>query len=211
MEQHLLLGHSFIRHLHQFCRAPAYYNFRLNRARVFFAGTLGHRNISYLSDMDIWVNLYANYLRGYTTVLLECGTNDLLNSWYLHPSALADAVYRLAQRILDAGARRVIVMQVLFREGSACLPRWDTDHSARNVARAQSLFNNMVKDYNRRILHLCNTGNPRIVCRRQKGLHANWSQVLKNDGCHLTAQGLHKYYQNIRSALVAQGFKARPY
>ena len=122
----------------------------------------------------------------------------------------------MARRIREAGARRVIIMQVLYREGRACLPWWERRRNRSVIHHAEGLFNDMVRRYNRRMVYLCKYGldsmpgpDHTIVPRRQKGLLRRYSSRLGRDGCHLTPYGLRVYYRNIRRILIAEGMKAR--
>ena len=204
------MGHSFIRRLHAMCRSPMYANLRLLRSYVCFAGRLGNRNISYLSDVEDWLDTYYEQLYECNTVLLEAGTNDLLHHWwYGYPEALAMEVFEVAKRMRRMGAQRVILMQVLFRSGRAALPRWEQDRSPAAVRRAQRVFNAMALAYNRKLARLCALWDGSIVFRPQRSLKQRWSRKLSGDGCHIAPRYMYGYYSNVRSALVAEGFRTQ--
>ena len=212
MERYALVGHSYVRRSFEFCRHPLYQNFNLDSARVYFVGEIDGNKISYVHQVEDWVRKYWKKLKELSLVCLEIGSNDILSYlYYIEPIAIAEKVFQIAKDIRHAGVPRVVIMQILNREGKAALPRWMKNETRPyTIWYAQESYNMAVRAYNRHISYLCRMGDGTIVFRRQRGLHRVWGSRLI-DGLHLGKAGQVIWWKNMRSVMISQGLKTRTY
>ena len=214
-ERIFVCGHSFSRRLENFCRTPHFQNMGLRRGKVYFIGYNNNHRISYAHQLEQWLDSHTNALNQATVLSMDIACNDMIHragSYFMDPLNLAHYVYYLACKARLAGVRRVIILQMLFRAGRAAVPRGSRRHMCRaEIQYHQDIYNEAVLAYNRCLRDLCMNGDPAITFRAQRGMHQKWSRRLSSDGVHPTWEGLMAYYNNLRSALITQAFKARPH
>ena len=201
-EKHVVIGHSMARRLEAFCTIPAYRNLGLTRSTVLFIGKDGRNNISSISDLQNYVIRHPGVFTNVATCVVEIGTNDLQQLHHLQPQALHNHVFHVASLIKDAGAARVVLMPIMFRQGIAALPRGvrDTrDHTV--LLRAMEDFNAAAKEYNQLMLSRCAEEDVGISLHNTFGLRRRWGTHLV-DGLHYNTVGLRKHWHNVRSAVI---------
>ena len=207
-DTHIVIGHSLVRRLKRFSDLPAYRNLGLERDLVKFIGRDGPRKLSSTTDIQNYVTNHPNEFTNVTTCVIEAGTNDLLSSQhFLSPRTLHDQVMQVAQMIKDAGVSKVIIMPVMFRQGSAAVPRRAgrvTDPTV--IYQAMLDFNLAAKSYNQFMMDTC-AGGGDISFHDTTGLRRRWGSFL-SDGLHYNHVGLRKHWNNVRRAIIHNASKA---
>ena len=216
VDRFLLIGHSFVRKVRDAIESeePQYADyhddFGLRHGRVRIVGDFGKDMplISYIGQVDRWVKDNPKVLKATDVTLIDCASNDLLHHYYCDSENLAKMVYSVAKRCLKLGSKRVVIRQVIWRQGVAALPRWETNFRPEVRRRAVETYNTSVINYNDFLLSQVRKGTSRIVVQKPQGLKLRGYLLLK-DGVHLTDEGLRKYYLAIRHEFIRQAFKIR--
>lgn len=179
----LLLGHSFVKRLTAFALQRGCHNMALHtNNEVFFHGIGGLSFPGLSAEIDMVRSL------GPKVVFIDIGSNDL--SGGADPAALAHSVFNFAKHLTThQGVSVVIVSQVFFRNAKQC--RYPTPAD----------FNDRVTVYNMTLAGLSKE-HQQILFWKHKGIWYNWPSYLV-DGVHFTQEGLRKYYNSVRGALVA--------
>ena len=177
----LVLGHSFVRRLHDHLDRSAYASFGLRPA--------GHVvklvGMSCLRFPRLLRNLRAVCEPGYDLVLLDFGTNDLAAG--CGAELLADRVIAVSETLLCSyGVKRVVVMEVFPHTHGRyrCPPAFNLEARRYNI---------LIRD---RL-----SSHPQIHFHHHQGLVANWQQYLV-DGIHLNDRGMAKYSTSVRRAIL---------
>ena len=211
LEQFIVLGHSFTRHASRYIyRHRSYKDLQLRHAEVHFEGHTGvkHNKILFVEDVEEWIRQFPLSVKYASVIALEISSNDLQENYYNRPQALAEKVFEIAERLRHMGTTRVVIMQCLYRQGLAAIPRWETDLSRRSRRRCMDHYNQTVRTYNSIIKFKCRHHDGTIVFRKQYGLKQNWKFLLR-DGVHIRYSAIPKYLENLRSCFIAQGIKCR--
>ena len=215
-DRFLLIGHSFVRKVRDAIDSeePQYADyhedFGLRQGRVRIVGDFGKDMplISYIGQVDRWVQANPKVLKATDVTLIDCASNDLLHHYYCDSENLAKMVYHVAKRCLKLGSKRVVIRQVIWRQGVAALPRWETNFRPEVRRRAVETYNTSVINYNDFLMTMVRKGTSRITVQKPQGLKLR-GYLLLRDGVHLTDEGLRKYYLAIRNEFIRQAFKAR--
>ncbi len=151
---------------------------------------LGHSFVTRLTKFAV-----DNHLLGLNLAQQQCDivfidigsrTNDLC---VCDPDTVATEVFSFAQHLThQLGVKRVLVSQVLYRDinRAPCTP---------------TNFNKRVAIYNVK-MDARLKGNNNIHFWRHRGIWSNWRQLL-GDGIHFNQQGLRKYFNSVRGAIIA--------
>ena len=208
-EQFTLLGHSYVRSARRYISDhQSYRNLKLQDGDVMFESYARGKKILFVEDVEAWIHDHPLHIKFASVIAIEISSNDLQEKYHKDPWGLADKVFKIAQRLRRAGALRVVLMQCLYRQGSAAIPHWDQDLSRRNRRRCMDSFNKSVRIYNSLLKYKCKTHDGTIVFRKQYGLKQNWRYVLK-DGIHIRSSAMPKYLNNLRSCFIAQAIKSK--
>ena len=207
---YMALGHSFIRKLQNYTRTAPRINLGLTRSEVILVGRLEEVNISYAYQVEKYIDRHAMEMSLIDVLGIDVACNDLLSRvLFLEPIILAIYVYRIARKARYYGVKRVFILEALFHYGRAAVPHWRQHvRDPGEIARAQRDYNMAITAYNRHLQYLCRNGDGTVVVRRQRGLHIHWLGCLAEDGCHMNANGMVRYYRNMRSTFIKEGFKA---
>ena len=213
-EYFLLVGDSFIRRLDRLIQSDLWAyrsfkkNFGLGSARVDLYGRVDGRKISNIVDVEEWISSHHTRVSQVDVLCIQVGSNDLLGDYYGRSADLAREVYNLAKLAIEIGAKRVVVLPTMFRQGAAAIPRWSGRFSREDRDSARRSYNDAVVDFNRRVLALCRDGEAEypVVCMEPRGLRRSWGRHLR-DGCHFFVRAYRVYYRNLRSMLVSEGQK----
>ena len=214
-DRFLLVGHSFVRKLNEACdseeRQYDFFlpNLGLRDGLVMMVGDFGRNKpvISYASQVEKWINEHPKVLSVTDVTQIDVGSNDLLQDWYCDARGLANKVYKIARKCLDMGSKRVVIRQILWRQGYAAIPRWSQDFRPEARNKARDIYNSSVVEYDI-ITTKVRAGSSRITVQKPSGLKLAGYQKLR-DGVHLTDEGLKKYYAAVRDDFIRQGCKAR--
>lgn len=115
-------------------------------------------------------------------VVLQVGSNDISNG-SLDVNTIVNGIYGAASYALLAGARRVIIAQLL--------PRVDPNYNIKAAAVNALLEHRVTEEM-----------ETAIVCWRHAGLQNPQMDVFKVDGVHLNDIGLYRYYRSLRGAIL---------
>lgn len=187
----MIWGHSFVRRLQQFIQLdPGRSNLSLTTDKhlVFIRYRGGGRTIHAKWDYHFIRELQAEI------VLIDIGTNDI-DSQHVSPDVVAQQVFNIAKTLIYFyNVKRVILMEVLFRSESG---DFRPLHNKNFVSDAHQ--------YNNKIKILINSQPQRdsapIVYLHHRGLVQDWCNYLI-DGVHLNPQGMLKYFNSIRRAIL---------
>ncbi len=178
----LILGHSFVTRLTKFAVDNHLLGFNLaqQQCEIFFHGIPGLRMEGLKQEVGMVESLKPDI------VFIDIGTNDLC---VCDPDTVANEVFSFAQHLTHQfGVKRVLVSQVLYRDINRA------PHTPTN-------FNERVAIYNVK-MDACLKGNNSIHFWRHRGMWSNWRQLL-GDGIHFNQQGLRKYFNSVRGAIIA--------
>ena len=204
MDQHIIIGHSFCRRLERFSKDPSglYRNMGLDKDRVKFIGYDNQGNkLSRIAQMDNFVTAHPNRFTNTNICVIEAGSNDVIGPNLLNATPLRDQVFRLAEAIHNAGARKVVIMPIIFREGRAAL-QWDRhERDPARIRQAMDAYNDTVTQYNRLMLEQCAQGDGAIVFHDTPGVKRRWGRHLQ-DGCHYTKRAQRTHWRNVRGAII---------
>ena len=188
--QVLVFGHSFVRRLNKrlIKNKGAYHNLGLNFefAEVHWLG-IGGLNIK---DARAEQLIVVEHLRP-DVVYVELGTVDL-SDIEMGPEEVASHLHELALDMMALGVKRVIIGQILFRDGRG-IPN-DTPYFNQRVLLANQILE--------AILHPVNTMGTRFW--KHKGLWQSEYPTLVKDGVHLNRLGEGRLYRSIRGAVIQE-------
>lgn len=190
-----LFGHSFVKHLRQHIRDDPMLKYNLNLEQPVLVQYSGYggasieslkENLTDVTDFDPHV------------LVLIIGTNDLYDTTKT-TQAVASRIIDLVDTILFVcKVSTVVVCPILHRTEPTKRTRYPVD---------VDLFNQRADETNFTLSRLCSelTHN-RAVFWRFKGFWSEESKAtyLSSDGVHLSPRGQHRFFQNIRAAVVAQ-------
>ena len=120
-------------------------------------------------------------------VYVEICSNDIVGG--RDPISLADDVFQFANCLLAHGVKTVVLGQVFFRD------------SANSRYATIADFNDRVVVYNTRMVDLC-VASDAIIFWRLRCTWQSWRRYLL-DGVHFTSDAHRKFFNSIRSALIA--------
>jgi lysophospholipase L1-like esterase len=194
----VVLGHSFVRRLKSYVEASD------------TRGNLGLTNdrfqVSFVHRSGMLLNCLHQYVQELKTlcpdvVLLDIGGNDLDNG----QRPVSELVNQLAEfcKILKqtCGVKVVVVMEVPFRR-RICRGKW---------ANVEAL-NTAISEFNRACRSFCGArGNRESYTRfcHHVGMVVDWAKYIHQDGVHLNALGMLKYYKSVRSTVIRSAGLAR--
>ena len=212
-EIYCVAGHSFCRKLEIFCDRPGWRNLGMESSTVDFHHEHAGKNITFYRHLHAWVYANEEYLKTVTVMCWEIGTNDLLEHdsvFYYNPELLAQAVFNLARKALDFGVKRVAIMEIIYREGQAAVPRHQQPvHDQSRITKAVDKFRSSALHYNMVMLEFTlDHPNLPIVFLKQDGVHRRWGSRLC-DGCHFNDKAQKTHFHNVRNALMRQAGLAR--
>ena len=204
VEKVLVIGHSFVRRLGTFVTVNNIHNLELENVQVTYIGRVLGRNILFIRDVEEWIQ--ANWLavHAYKAVILEIGSNDLLNANYKDHIKQSQEIYDLAVKFTQAGAGHVFLHETLFRQGSGAQPRRIPPGlaTADDLQHPEATFHEAALDANRRLQCLVELGsNGQISFTRYRGLHKDWAHNMQ-DGVHVDDSRMPRYYKAVRSAAI---------
>lgn len=127
-------------------------------------------------------------------MIIDIGTNDL-DSQRLPPNILAEQVFEAAKVVLYMypSIKKIIILEILFRTSSGTYPRRNP-HFTGDAHQYNNKMKLLMKEFPDR------RTSP-IVFWHHKGLVQNWDQYIE-DGVHLNAAGMAKYYKSVRRAIL---------
>ena len=205
----LMISHSFGRRLKDFCNSqPAFNNLGMNVDYVNLVGTYGNRhnirNISFLRHANTWLQQHGALVSTVDISLICLGSNDILDQHLNQPRQLAEDIFQLANDLILAGSKRVVILPVLFRSGRAAVPRnFQQNATADDILQAEYDYRNDVIIVNQRLMELC-ASSETITFRNMRGLIQNWRHKLSADGVHLRPTAMRTFFNNVRSAFVVE-------
>ena len=211
-EVYCVVGHSFCRKLQEFCDRPGWENLGMLHSKVDFHHLHAGNPIALLSDLTLWVNANTQYLQTLTVLCIEIGTNDIVNQgpFYYNGQNLGHAVFALASRCHDLGVKKVVVMEIIYREGQAAIPRHlRPEYNPDVIRQAVDDFRIHAREYNWVMQGYCiDLPQNGVVFLKQDGVHRRWGRRLY-DGLHFNYAAQKTHFHNIRNALMRQAGKAR--
>ena len=178
----LILGHSYIRRLRDYCVVNKIKNFNLpdDSVSVILHGIGGAKVQTLLNELDVIDSVNPD------TVILQIGGNDLCFST---PILVFQDIIKLTDIILSCkGVNHVYVCQLTFREN--CRDGYNHD---------VEVVNDMLEH------HLLNNSEPCPGIHfwyHGKGLNSRWPHLYNFDGVHLSDVGLKKYYKSLRGTVI---------
>ena len=188
--QVLVFGHSFVRRLNRDLNKNkgSYHNLGLNYdfAEVHWLGIGGLG----VKDARAEQLIVVEHLRP-DVVYVELGTVDL-SDLELGAEEVGSLLHELALDMLALGVKRVIIGQILFRDG-------------KGIPHDNPYFNQRVllaNQYLEAVLHPCNTLGTRFW--KHKGLWQSQYPTLVKDGVHLNKLGTNRLYRSIRGAVIQE-------
>ena len=208
----LLIGHSFIRRLQQFCFKPETFNLGLDPQKEvvnFFHTDRNNQLLATISLMNQELQL-CNYWQDIPEVVyIEMGSNDLFNNRFqgqASPTHLADQLLEGVGFLKHEGVPSVIVGAAIPRTGdgrygaASHIPPeeqnwkdlWDFEESS--VTDTQK--------FNDRLSSRIKTCYQGVYFEKKKGFTEGWPGKL-GDGVHLKeGQPQQKYWSNMRSMAI---------
>ena len=177
----LVLGHSYVRRLHNYLIKTQQVNLNLaltGHAVTFF----GRGGLQFARLLRVLSHACSP---GYDLVLLEFGTNDLADGCPVE--LLVDRAIAVAETLIEKyGVKQVVFMEVLSRTTGRyrCPPNFNSEARRFNDA-----------------LRLRVAGDRRMHVHHHRGMVANWEDNLE-DGVHLNATGMLKYVNSVRRAVL---------
>ena len=183
----LLLGHSFIRRLHEHCQCINFESLGLNPEEfsLYWKGLGGLKAKDLFQFTDMITDIQPAIL------YLEIGTNDLCD-----PNVLPDDIALLVLNFVTTSLeyfpflKHVILGQVIKRDMNAPRQRLTRTDFPDCVKLFNALMKGLFKDI------------PEATYWRHKGLCDQVNPFLLNDGVHLNYKGMKKIGHSIKRALV---------
>ncbi len=200
MERVVVIGNSFVRRMER-----VNLNFQFQKARVRYCGYIDSPPINFISQAQ---DNFSRMMYRFTlpqVVVLILGTNDICSEFKKCPWELADALVKLAQKLLNCGVKQVLMVEVLPRYGRKSFRRscpFAANPNCCAVGDMERVFFERMKAFNARVQDVCRT-TPGMSFVKLKGLHLDVKAHLE-DGLHLSITGRAKLRKAIRKdAIVA--------
>ena len=182
----LVLGHSFVRRLEDFCVGTDRPGMGLTNCRVHFKG-FGGTTVERLAQQGIMArHSVVRELRP-AVVILQCGGNDLCSP-HLSAESIATSLLDLADNLVyNFGVKRVMLCELFPRP------------SPRYISSIQYMCKLDV--VNHRAEEVAATHSAVSFWRHRRLIHSA-EPIFANDGVHLSPIGMPKYYKSVRGAII---------
>ena len=217
-----LVGHSFLRHLKDFCADQEIFNFdfEADKIDVRFRLTLANgRNISNINGLDTFIQQCYEGVGSMLPemVFLEIGSNDIHSYMQRHPynptlqdilgsQNMAHRLMGMVDRIKSAGVRAVMVGAALPRLAGGTYGAGQylgRDPSEDALERAEDRGSRMTAVFNEALLVGCENRGERVLFCKTVGLSDGWEQYIGEDGCHLDSKAANwKLFKSIRGPII---------
>ena len=204
----LIVGHSFVRRLRRYCRHPIRRHLRLSRAthRIRMIGEYQGRKIQFIRDIARAANaMMARYPRP-SVVILDIGSNDLM-SVNRSPEGLAVDLVQLAVRLLNLGAKRVVMTKIIPRLGGAAVDQFSPVAQYLPISFSEQRFFLLMNRFNRTLDDFVGVDG-RLEVITHRGFRGRLWDVLA-DGLHYNIRGMRRYFNSMRRQVVLQCNKAQ--
>lgn len=177
----LILGHSYVRRLGEFCRQSGYENLGFNMdVQVHFHGLSGARVAGMWDTLGLIHRIHPD------SITLQIGGNDLPS---LTPSVVAHDILQFVDFLsVERRIPRIFVCSLLPRFSAddeynlTLVPA--TNQILESKLNAERLFPGVQFWYHAR------------------GLNSLWADLYLSDGVHLSPLGLRKYFKNMRGTVI---------
>lgn len=199
-----LIGHSFMRRLHDRIRDDDYMdrNLNLSQATVQWQCRGGWTWQRYEEDNVNGVPL--TLAREPTVCVLDLATNDLDS--YIPVQEIVDKAIQIVKSLIFRGVRRAVIVSVIYRHKKFSKNSIPVNDFNARVDEYNQIMENLLVD---KRFKLNDTRHNRCHDIRWWALaKLNGPQMVLDDGVHLTPTGVKRYYEQLKRAvaMAVQGY-----